>query len=74
MSTQLPFTITAGQFWEKGGHVYHVPHVEKDHGHHRWQVIRCTNTSDGWCWVFPRSKEDEPIWSLADFQDARLLQ
>ncbi len=67
------FEIEVGQIWEKNGLHYHVPRVERDHGPNRWQVIRCILDSVGWAWVFPRTPEDEPVWSLADFQDAELM-
>ena len=67
------FKIEVGQIWKKGEGHYHVPRVEHDHGSNRWQVIRCVLDSVSWVWVYPRTPEDEPIWFLADFQDAELI-
>ena len=72
--THPVFKILIGQVWERKGKFFHVPRQEKNQGVHHWEMIRCIQTAVGFRWVHPRVREDEPVWSLGDFQNAVLVE
>jgi hypothetical protein len=67
------FQIAIGQVWKRGREYFHVPLEEEELGKHHWRVVRCVPARSGYQWVFPQEEEDQPVWELADFQEAELV-